>query len=174
MNYSRKITFTALLVTTILWLPGIAVAADQDKTAGPLNTIEAFNNAINSRNVDGIIAQLAKGGVQLSLRPAHPGMPAEMPLTSDIQGTWRTVGAVLFSTTESYTRDVKVTDTVVSGDLATVWADATTTTVRKAGDEPMVLDFTEVYLLVKKNGLWKIGAYADNRAPDTIVIDSNE
>jgi len=130
--------------------------------------------SINNRNVEGIIAELAEGGVQMSLRPVHPGMPAEMPLTSDIQGTWRTVGAVLFATTDSYKRATKVTDSIEKGDLATVWADATTTTVRKPGDEPMVLNFSELYVLVKKNDQWKIAAYADNRAPDTIVVNGSE
>lgn len=156
-----------LFAIGMLGLASVAHAADNS----PAAVIKAFNDAINSRNVDAMVAQLAKGGVQLTLRPAHPGMPAEMPLSSDIQGTWRTVGAVLFSTTESYQRSVRITDTIENGDLATVWADATTTTVSKAGEEPMVLNFSELYLLIKKDDRWQIAAYADNRQPDNIAIN---
>lgn len=159
-----------LIAVGMIGLTSVVYAADNS----PATAIKAFNDAINSRNIDAMIAQLAKGGVQLSLRPAHPGMPSEMPLSSDIQGTWRTVGAVLFSTTESYQRSVNITDTVENGDLATVWADATTTTVRKAGDDPMVLNFSELYLLIKKDGRWQIAAYADNRQPDNIAINGED
>jgi len=164
LHPSRLATLFAI---GMLSLASAVHAADN----GPAAAIKAFNDAINSRNIDAMVAQLAKGGVQLTLRPAHPGMPADMPLSSDIQGTWRTVGAVLFSTTESYQRSVSITDTVENGDLATVWADATTTTVREAGDDPMVLNFSELYLLIKKDDRWQIAAYADNRQPDNIAID---
>ncbi len=170
MNKLRTLKLTILVSLSMLGLVPLAQAAD----SSPAATIKAFNDAINSRDIDTMVAQLAKGGVQLSLRPAHPGMPAEMPLSSDIQGTWRTVGAVLFSTTESYQRSVSITDSVENGDLATVWADAITTTVRKAGDEPMVLNFSELYLLVKKDGRWQIAAYADNRQPDNIDIGGDQ
>lgn len=161
----RKIFLPTLLLAGSLSF-GTGVQAGDS----PVEVVQAFNDAVNSRNVEAMADRLAKGGVQLTLRPAHPGMPAEMPLSSDIQGTWRTVGAVLFSTTESYRRSVKVTNSIENGDLATVWADATTTTVQKAGADPMILNFSELYMLVKKNGVWKIAVYADNRQPDTIEV----
>jgi hypothetical protein len=170
MKMLRASKLIVLLAVGILGSASTVYAADKS----PADAVKAFNDAINSRNVDAMIAELAKGGVQLSLRPVHPGMPADMPLSSDIQGTWRTVGAVLFATTQSYQRSVTITDSIENGDLATLWADATTTTVRKAGDEPMVLNFSELYLLVKKEGRWQIAAYADNRQPDNIAINGDD
>jgi ketosteroid isomerase-like protein len=156
----------AALFTAALLLPGITLAADKS----PTDVVNDFNAAINARNVEAVAAELAEGGSQFTLRPAHPGMPANMPLTGDIVATWRTVGAVLFSTTESYRRDLEITSVIEDGDIASIWADATTTTVRKAGDEPMILNFSELYVLIKRDGDWKIGAYLDNRAIDTIAV----
>jgi hypothetical protein len=34
----------------------------------------------------------------------------------------------------------------------------------------MVLQFSEVYLLVKKSGQWRIAAVADNRQPDNVPV----
>lgn len=165
-----RIRLAALLITGVSAISGTVLATDQD----PQDVVEAFNAAINDRNVDAMAATLAEGGVQLTLRPAHPGMPADMPLSSDLQGTWRTVGAVLFSTTESYQREIEVTSSIEDGDLATVWANTTTTSVRKSGDEPMVMNFSELYMLVKKKGTWKIAVYADNRQPDDIEVGGEE
>ncbi len=145
--------------------PLLTQAAD-----GPADVVKAFNAAITARDLDAALARLAAGGVVIQLRPAHPGMPAEPPLTGDLVKTWQMVGAILYPSTDAYARVPEITGITEQGEIATVWADTTTTTRRKNVAEPMVLNFSEVYLLVKKGGEWKIAVNADNRAPDTIVV----
>jgi hypothetical protein len=168
-HFSASLRLSAAAIIATLLVPGLILAADKS----PNEVVNDFNTAINEKNIEAVAAELAAGGSQFTLRPVHPGMPTNMPLTGDIVATWRTVGAVLFSSTESYRRDVEITSTIEDGDIATIWADATTTTVRKAGMEPMVLNFSELYVLVKRDGAWKIGAYLDNRAIDTIAVGAD-
>lgn len=165
-RFSASLQLSAAAIIATLLVPGLTLAADKS----PNEVVHDFNAAFNEKNIEAVAAELAAGGSQFTLRPAHPGMPANMPLTGDIVAAWRTVGALLFSTTESYRRDVEITSTMENGDIATVWADTTTTTVRTAGIEPMVLNFSELYVLVKRDGAWKIGAYLDNRAIDNIDV----
>ncbi len=141
--------------------------------SGPADVVTAFNRAVSERDLDTALAQLADGGVALQLRPAHPGMPDNPPLTGDLVKTWQMVGAILFPSTEAYSRVPTITDVVEQGEIATVWADTVTTTQRKNVAKPMVLEFSEVYLLVKKAGVWKIAMNADNRAPDEIVVGAD-
>ena len=118
------------------------------------------------------MAQLADGSVQIQLRPAHPGMSENPPLTADLHKNWQMVGAILFPVTNAYSRELTITSEQFEGELATVWADTVTRTDRKDTDKPMVLTFSELYLLVKKAGEWKIAAVADNRQPDGIRISA--
>lgn len=159
----------AACTALLLLQPMLANAAE-----GPADVVRKFNAAISERDIDTALAQLADGGVMIQLRPAHPGMPADPPLTGDLIKTWQMVGAILFPTTDAYSRVAEVTDVMEKGEIATVWADTTTTTHRKNNPEPMVLNFSEMYLLVKKNGDWKIAANADNRQPDTIVVGAGQ
>jgi len=48
MNNALRIKFAALLFASIIFTPFIAVAADK----GPVDVINAFNSAINNRNVN--------------------------------------------------------------------------------------------------------------------------
>ena len=114
---------------------------------------------------------LAEGSVQFQLRAVHPGMSDNPPLTADLRTTWQTVGAILFPMSDVYERKATVTEALAIGEVATVWANTTTHTVRKGKDEPMDLAFTEVYLLVLKPDGWKIAGIADNRMPDAIRVD---
>lgn len=163
-------TVSAILAATLLALPMAAWAADE----GPADVVLAFNQAVSDRDMDTAMAQLADGGVMFQLRPAHPGMPENPPLTADLVTMWKTVGAILFPTTDSYQRVPEITQVTEFGELATVWANTTTTTQRKGVAEPMVLNFSEMYVLVKKGGTWKIAANADNRQPDNIVVGSQQ
>jgi ketosteroid isomerase-like protein len=168
-HFSASLRLSAAAIAATLLVPGLTLAADKS----PADVVKAFNTAINQKDIEAVAAELAAGGSQFSLRPVHPGMPADMPLTSDIVANWRTVGAVLFSTTESYRRDVDIGNIIEDGDIATVWADATTTTVRSAGANPSVMNFSELYVLVKRDGEWKIGAYLDNRTIDNIAVGAD-
>ena len=169
ISFSASLRLSAAAIAATLLVPSLTVAADKS----PNEVVNDFNTAINERNIEAVAAELAEGGSQFSLRPVHPGMPPNMPLTSDIVANWRTVGAVLFSTTESYRRDVDISNIIEDGDIATVWADATTTTVRSAGANPSVMSFSELYVLVKRDGEWKIGAYLDNRTIDNIDVGAD-
>ena len=157
-------TFIVIGLLTLLTSPH-AAAADS-----PEEVVLRFNQAITERDMDTAMAQLADGSVQIQLRAAHPGMSNNPPLTADLHKNWQMVGAILFPTTDAYSREVTVTSEQFDGELATVWTDTVTTTHRKNVAEPMVLAFSELYLLVKKEGQWKIAAAADNRQPDTIRV----
>jgi len=144
-----------------------AIAGDS-----PAEVVLRFNEAVTARDMDTAMAQLADGSVQIQLRAAHPGMSSNPPLTADLHKNWEMVGAILFPTTDAYSRELTITSEQLDGDIATVWADTVTTTHRKNVAEPMVLEFSELYLLVKKEGRWKIAACADNRQPDTIQVSA--
>ncbi len=159
-----------IVLTAALLTPALVHAGEKS----PADAVKAFNTAINQKNLDAVTAALAEGGVNFTLRAAHPGMSSDMPLTGDLIANWKTVAAVLFSTTESYTRDVEITNIIEDGDIATVWADATTTSVRNAGEDTRVNNFSELYVVVKRDGAWEIGAYLDNRAVDSLIINGDD
>jgi hypothetical protein len=170
----------ALLLKTLLLiaagavvfnLPLISFAADD---ASPAQVVTTFNAAVTARDMDTALAQLAEGSVQFQLRAAHPGMSDNPPLTSGLKQTWQTVAAILFPSTDAYARTVEVTDTRIDGEIATVWTNTRTTTQRKKVAESMVLEFTELYLLVGKSDGWKIAGIVDNRQPDSIRVNTAE
>jgi len=146
--------------------------ADHQSDAAAAAVVEDFNTAITARDMDTALALLAEGSVQFQLRAVHPGMSDNPPLTADLRGIWKAVAGILFPMSETYQRTATVTQAQARGDVATVWADTTTRTVRKDKGEPMELAFSEVYLLIKKPDGWKIAGMADNRMPDNIRVDS--
>jgi len=158
----------ALVIATLL--AGWPAFADEQADAAAA-AVTAFNAAITARDMDTAMDLLAEGSVQFQLRPVHPGMSDNPPLTADLPGTWKTVAAILFPMSEVYERTASVTQATASGEVATVWTDTTTVTQRKDKAEPMELNFSEVYLLVKKPNGWKIAGVADNRKPDNIRVD---
>ncbi|MBL8225255.1 MAG: DUF4440 domain-containing protein [Chromatiales bacterium] len=156
-----RTTTTAALVATLLALSGLASAAD----GTPAATVQEFNAAITGRDLGKAIAHFADGAVQFTLRPAHAGMAASAPqgLSMDLKAHWSQVGSLLFSVTSRYTRTPTIVDTRVEGDLATVWAQVDTETLERNAKEPKLERFAEVYLLVRKEGTWRIAGVADNR-----------
>lgn len=163
-------TALAALVCPLLLISMPLSAADSD----PAAVVQKFNAAITARDIDTALEQLAEGSVQFQLRAIHPGMSDNPPLTADLRVTWQTVGAILFPMSDVYERTAAVTTVEADGDVATVWANTTTHTLRKDKEEPMDLAFSEVYLLIKKPDGWKIAGIADNRKPDTIRVNSSE
>jgi ketosteroid isomerase-like protein len=164
----RKISFSGLVAL------GLAIAFSSPATAedqlDPVATVKLFNSAVTARDMDTAMATLAEGSVQIQLRAVHPGMSDDPPLTGDLTKTWQMVAAIVFPMSEAYSRTVEITSSTEDGDVATVWANTTTRTDRKDKSEPMVLQFSEVYLLVKKSGQWRIAAVADNRQPDNVPV----
>ena len=130
-----------------------------------------FNAAVSSRSLDKATSYFAPGSVQFSLRPSHTGLGAQRPdLTADLRAHWSMIGPVLFAATKAYTRKAEIIGSRTEGDIATVWARITTETVR--ADKPGTTrdSFVELYLLVRKDGTWKIGAMADNRSPNDVGL----
>lgn len=133
--------------------------------------IVEFNESVTNRDIDAAIELLAEGSIQYQIQPAHPGIPEDQPLTADMIAMWRTVAAILFPTTDSYERIVEITDVRVDGELATVWTKTKTITHRKDKEEPMVLEFSEMYFLVNRNDTgWLIAGNASNRPVDDIPV----
>jgi hypothetical protein len=162
-----------ILILLAIFVSLLATApAGADDTHPAANAVIAFNQAITDRQVDAATAWIANGAVQFHLHPAHPGMSEDHPLTEDMDTMWTTVAAILFPTTDSYARSVEIVDVRADGELATVWTDSKTTTYRKGKTEPMVLEFSEIYLMVNKNATgWKIAGNASNRPIDEIAVN---
>jgi len=160
MKYHGKFLINTLIMTAaFMAVSATATAAETD----PAAVVSRFNQAITDRNLDTALAQFADGSVQFQLRPAHPGMDSNPPLTTDLLQNWQAVGAVLFSATESYVRSSEILSVEEHGDIATIWTNTKTETRTKDSTEPLQMEFSELYLLVKKNGAWKIAANVDNR-----------
>lgn len=162
-------TKMAGIIAAIALLTGTTAIAATPATKEAAAVVTAFGEAVSSRNLDKVLGYLAPGSVQFSLRPSHAGLGGAPPtLTSDLRAHWSTIAPVVFGATKSYTRTADVIDSRVDGDIATVWAKVVTTTVR--GDKPETKreEFVELYLLVRKDGQWKIGAIADNRRPSDV------
>jgi ketosteroid isomerase-like protein len=157
-----------LCIALLLTATANPAAADTHPAA---QAVVTFNQAVTARDMDTAMALLADGGVQFNLHPAHPGMPENPPLTEDMATMWKVVAAILFPSTDAYERQVQVTSMQADGELATVWTQTKTITHRKGQDEPMVLEFSEMYFLVNKDGSgWRIAATATNRPVDSIVV----
>ncbi len=150
-------------------MPTIASANDTHPAA---QTVLDFNTAITTRDMETALPLLADGGIQYHLHPAHPGMPEDHPLTEDMAAMWKTVSAVLFSTTDSYERNIEILDVRADGELAVVWTQTHTVTKRKGKDGAMTLDFSEMYFLINKNNSgWRIAGTATNRPVDDISVE---
>jgi hypothetical protein len=167
MNF--RPAFLAAGLLALLSLPVGAAETPKGAAAEAAAVVTSFSEAISARNLDGAVGHLAAGGVQFSLRPAHEGMGAQQGLTTDLKRHWSMVASLLFSATTSYTRSVEILDTYVDGDLATVWTRTSSETLQKGHAEPIRSRFVEVYLLVRQDNQWKIGAIADNRQPDPVL-----
>lgn len=166
MLRTRQHAVKILAVALTGLLPLGAHSAEQ----GPAEVVKAFNAAITARQNDAITEQLAKGGVQFTLRTAHAGMTgAPTGITSDLIGHWSMVTPLLFTVTSSYKRIPEILDSRVDGEVATVWTRTTTETVERDGKSRKE-SFTELYLLVHSAGAWKIGAIVDNRGTDNLDI----
>ena len=168
----RRAFLTALtsLIVILAWVPqGTAATGDASHPAAA--AIIEFNKAVTDRDMDTAIALLAEGGVQYNLHPAHPGMPLDHPLTEDMTTMWKTVSPILFATTDGYERIIEIEAVHADGELAVVWTKTKTITHRKDKEEPMVLEFSEMYFLVNKDDTgWLIAGTATNRPVDEIPV----
>lgn len=138
-----------------------------DAPADPADSVRAFAAAINERDLESLLGQLHDGGVHFNFRPSHQGQGAT-ETTSELVPRWSMVAPVLFSTTESYRREIEILDTEVHGEIATVWAAVRTETVMRNSGKQNADAFTEVYLLVATPDGWKIAGVADNRQPNDV------
>jgi ketosteroid isomerase-like protein len=168
----QRAFFTAIVALVLAVFGTLQAAAETSDASHPAaRAIIDFNHSITNQDIDTAIALLAEGSIQYQLHPTHPGMPEDQPLTADLPALWKTVAAVLSATTEGYERQVEIIDVHASGELAIVWTQTKTITNLKDKDEPMVLEFTEMYFLVNKNDTgWLIAGTASNRPVDDIPI----
>jgi len=160
------------MLSIVLLAMATSAHANQVQAADdPVAVVEQFNQAITNSELDTLLGLFANGAVQFALRPAHAGMPVPEKITSDLTIHWRTIGPVLFSVMESYSRTPEILDTHVENELATVWARITTRSRDRNGTTERSESFREVYLLVNRGEGWKIGGIAENRGTDELVID---
>ena len=158
-------------LAAIALICALALASPGESPHPAAQAVVEFNQAITDRDMDTAMGLVAKGSVQFHLRPAHPGMSEDHPLTEDMATMWNTVSAILFPTTDSYARVVDVTNVSADGELAVVWTQTKTITHRKGKTDPMELEFSEMYFLVNKDDSgWKIAGTATNRPVDSIPI----
>ena len=158
-------TLAPLALAAVLSLLSAQVSAD------PAATVVAFNQALSARDQDSAMDKLAPGGVQFTLRSMHDGVSPDK-LVTPITPHWSMIVPVIFASTSSYTRDVKVLDSEAHGDIATVWTQTRTVSARAGSDKATENEFTEIYVLVNAPAGWKIAAIADNR--QATRIDNSE
>lgn len=156
-----------ILVTTGLVSTTSATETSHSEIASVINT---FNQSLSTKNLDGMLSTFAESAVQITLRPAHAEMATGAGISSDLKTHWSTVGPVLFSTMKSYKRAVTIIDIQLDGDVASVWTRINTTGIALGSDQSRQSEFTELYLIVNTGNGWKIGAVADNRQPDAMIV----
>lgn len=165
---------TLVILGAALAMP--AAWADPSAEAGtPAGTVTAFNAAVTAKDLSRAASYIAPGGVQFTLRSAHPGMGGEESgdLGSDLRSHWMVIGSTVIAATKVYSRNAEIIDSRVDGDVATVWTKISTLSHRNDQPEAKKDQFTEVYLMVRKDGNWLIGAVADNRQPNDIGPSGN-
>lgn len=164
---TRPATIAALAIA--LALPASWAGAATD-SSGPASVVTAFNEAITAQNIDKMASYLAPGGVQFMLRAPHSNMEDMTAggVGTDLQEFWALIGSTVVATTTAYSRNAEIIDSQVHGDIATVWVKISTVSQRKGQSESMTDSFTEIYLMVHKDGKWLIGAIADNRQPNPL------
>lgn len=141
-----------------------AIAADD-----PAAVVQAFNQAISSKNLEGALGLMAEGAVQFTLRPAHAGVTDSTKISGDLATHWRTIGPVLFGVTATYRRTPKIITARTDGDLATVWVQMSTATEERGGQRRQD-SFSELYVLARVGDSWRIAAMADNRGTDAMAV----
>ncbi|MCE7901864.1 MAG: hypothetical protein DYH20_04200 [Gammaproteobacteria bacterium PRO9] len=160
------------LLTVVALLAALANVPAIAATPAPADVVVAFNKAITARHVDEALKLLAPGSVQYTLRSSHPDMgDAAAKLTGDLITHWRVVTSVVLPATAAYDRLATITETRVDGELATVWAMISSTTVERDGTKRQA-KFSEVYLMVHTADGWQIGAMADNRMSSDVTPDT--
>ena len=157
-----------ILAATIALMLGSTLASAA--SVGPEDTVKAYNAAFSAKDKDAVVATLAEGGAQFTLRSQHEEAPPEN-LQSEISAYWSLIAPVLFASTSSYQREIEITDAEASGDIATVWTNSKISSTRLGSDEVSVNEFTEVYLLIRTADGWKIAAIADNRKATKLADD---
>ncbi len=163
-----KVSATLRILISIFAFAVSALPAHADGNE-PKDTVIAFNAAFAAKDKDAVIAVLAQGGAQFTLRSTHDTAPES--LQSEISGYWTLIAPVLFASTSSYQRNIEILDTRADGDVATVWTKTSTNSTRLGQTKPDLNTFTEMYMLVKTADGWKIAAIADNRQATTLVDD---
>jgi len=164
MKNPRHVSCAALFLVATLIAGAAAWAGPGDEAAA---AVQAFNEAITSRDKDTAVAQLTSGGVQFTLRAQHEGADPDK-LVTPLADYWSMIIPVLFASTSSYIRAVEILGSEAHGDVATVWTRTRTASVRLGSDAADENEFTEAYLLVATPGGWKIAAIADNRQATNI------
>jgi hypothetical protein len=161
--------YLALAASTILMFSAVGSPALQAAERSPAETVQAFNQALSKQDLNAAMTLVANGSVQFTLRSAHSDLPSTGPasVTGDLKAHWGAIGPVVFGSTTIYSRSPKITNTLVDGDLATVWTNTATETVGKNGSKRSDL-FSEVYMLVHTASGWQIGAVADNRGANKV------
>ena len=152
----------SLILRVIAITIALTCGASTAAAAGPDDTVRAFNAAFMAGDKDALVATLAEGGAQFTLRSQHEEMPPEK-VQSEISEYWTVIAPVLFASTSSYQREAEIVDTRINGDIATVWTKTSTVSTRIGATKPDRNAFTEVYLLIRTPEGWKIAAIADNR-----------
>ncbi len=168
-----KISNLVIRIIALLFLTislGSLSAASESEHSKITSVINTFNESLSAKNLDGMLSTFAPGSVQLTLRAAHAEMAVGDGISSDLKTHWSTIGPVLFTTMKSYTRTATIADIQVDGDVASVWTRINTVSVALGADQSRQSEFTELYLIVNAGNGWKIGAVADNRKPDSMII----
>ncbi|MCP4271030.1 MAG: nuclear transport factor 2 family protein [Gammaproteobacteria bacterium] len=157
-----SITNLSLFITTV---------ADGKESGNPADIVLAFNKAMTDSNLEALLATLAPGGIQYTVKASHMGQTPDS-LTTDLKAYWTMIAPVIFSSTESYTRTAKIIDSRNTETMATVWADVETVSVRSGGGGQKN-NFEEITILIHTEKGWKIAGIMDTKKLSTLTTSNN-
>ncbi len=133
--------------------------------------IVTMNQAVTERNLEALLATMDDNALRLDLFPIHyqPKKNATAkdsdhshPKTVDLKPRWTVVLPILGSL-KSYQRTANKIHVQVDGTLASAWVEVITKTLAKEGGQESSNRFSEVVLLKKTEGQWKIVLSSNNR-----------
>ncbi len=143
-------------------IAGLLVASLSYAAAPHEQVVLDFNAAFANEDEEGLINTMVDGGVQFTIKSAHAGVDPK-GLTENLPEYWSGIIPVIFKMTRSYTRTANIIDSRVEGDIATIWADIETHSVRILIGTEKRQSFKEAYFVIRTDQGWKIAAIMDTR-----------
>lgn len=159
MYFKSSLLTVALLAMIIVGITKLEIAGETDM----VSVVAHFNQSVTEQNMDRALEQLAEGSVHFKLQPSQTREMVDPLLLTDLRQDWRAIEADVYSKAKKYLRSSKILSVEQHGDIATIWVNTSTETQVAENLHARHSNFSEVYLLVKKDDIWQIAANAENK-----------